>query len=128
VQRLQSVPKAQVTRPGPLETRPSRRRRRMHVHRKVQKLTLGRLPERAWNPGIQEADDGLEHLVGGIGVPPVNAENPPAQTQHHRLVGMSQDLLDVAESERLKSFRKTILEEEALPRGSSTPLPRCHSP
>jgi hypothetical protein len=90
---------------------------------KLEELSFCGLSERPRNARIQKPNHGLQHAIRRERVTPVDAEGPPAQTQHHRLVRVGQDSFDITETERLQPIRKTILEEETLPR---SPAVRPH--
>jgi hypothetical protein len=115
-----------------------RSRGRVFLHRELEKLALGRSAQRPTDPGIEETNDGLENPVRSVRVAPMNAENAPAETKHHRTVGVGDDSLYLPQSKHQQS----IFEHEVqfpprfpawvltrfLPRRPAAPPPRFHNP
>src|SRR5687768_16736989 len=91
-------------------------RRRVGLDRELQELPLRRPPQRSRNPGIQEPNHRLENAIGSKRVAPVDPKNPPAEAQHYCLIRMCHNALDIPQAKRRQPLRKTILEEETLPR------------
>jgi hypothetical protein len=109
VPRFQPMQQKHVSGMGTIATPWSRCRGRVLLHREPEKLTLRRSTERSRNLGIQEPYDGLEHSIRSGRVAPMNSENPPAETEHHRSIGLCDDPVNVSEAELLESERKLIL-------------------
>jgi hypothetical protein len=110
MEALQAMEKPDISGTRSLGTRRSLRRRSIELYRKLKKLSLSRSPEHPRNPGIQKPDDCLQHPIRSEGVAPVDAENPPVEAEHHRLVRMGYDPLDLPQPERRQSPWKTVLE------------------
>jgi hypothetical protein len=102
--------KHQISRTRPLATRGPLRRWGIELYREFEKLSFRGSSERSRHPGIQEADDCLEDTIRSEGIAPMYPENPPAEAEHHRLVGMRDNSFDLPQTECLQAVRKTILE------------------
>jgi hypothetical protein len=82
----------------------------MLFHSKLEKLPLGCPAERTRHSSAEEPNDGLENPIRCAGISPVNAEDSPVDTEHHRAVGVGDNSIDVPEPELVKPGRKEILE------------------
>ncbi len=103
-----------------------RPRRRVILDRERQELSLRRPPQHPRDSRIEEPYDRLQHLVRCVGVASMNAEDPPAETEHHRAVGMGDDPIDISEPElqpKAESSSRSRLPLLRLLRAG--PLPRC---
>jgi hypothetical protein len=98
MQRFDSMEQENVARPRTLPA-DVLGRRRMLFHREVQKLPLGGSSEATRNPGIEESDNGLEHLIRGGRVAPMDPEHRPAETKHDSSIGVSKHPIDIPQSE-----------------------------
>jgi hypothetical protein len=123
MKRLQPVQQEQVAGAGALSAAGSRRRRRVLLYRKLEKFALGRAAEGTRNPAVEKADDCLEHPVWRKGIAPMNPEDAPVETEHHRPVGVGDDSINVSQPKLVEPERELILEEEQLPRCPTAPLP-----
>jgi hypothetical protein len=116
----------------------SRRRRRVLLHRELEKLALGRSAPGAGNPGVEETNDCIEHPIGSVRVAPMNTENAPIEAEHHRTVSMGDDSLYLPQSKHQQSIFEHEVEfpprfpayglTRFLPRCPAAPLPRFHNP
>jgi hypothetical protein len=95
MEALQAMEEQDISGTGSLGTRRSLRRGRVGLHRKFEKLSFCGSPERSTHPGIQEPNDCLEHTIGSEGVTPMYAQDPLAKAEHHRLVRVGEDTLDI---------------------------------
>jgi hypothetical protein len=126
---FQPMQKGNISGPRSFAPGRSSRCRCVESDRERQELSFRGSPESSTNPGVQEPNDRLQHVIGSKGVAPMDAKRSPVQAEHHRLVRVDEDALDVPETERLKSGGKIILEQKALPRCRAYPLSRfCHNP
>ena len=108
--RLEPVQQKHVAGTGALAAAGSRRRRRVLLHRELEKLALGEAAERARDSRVEEPNDCLEHPIGCVGVASMNAEDVPVEAEHHRAVGVGDDSINVSQPELLKPDGKVILE------------------
>jgi len=116
VKRDEAVQQDQIARPGLLPGTWPGPRRRVILDRERQEFALRRPPQHPRDSRIEEAYDRLQDLVRCVGVASMNAEHPPAETEHHRAVGVGDDPIDISESELLQPERQVILEQKQLSR------------
>ena len=114
MQELQSVQQDQVPRPRPLPAYRLFGRRGVGRHREPQELPFGSPPEPEGYPRIQETNDGCQNRIRGKSVAPVDSKNSPAQAEHHRAVGMGENLFDVIEPQCLKPVGQAVFEQKTL--------------
>jgi hypothetical protein len=93
------VKERDIARPCPLLPFGSRPGRRIRIHWERQELLLGSPPQRPRHPRIEEPDNGLEHTIRSEGVASMNPENALIEAEHDRAVGMSEDAVDISETE-----------------------------
>ena len=108
--RLQPVQQKHVAGAGALTAAGARRRWSVLLHWELEKLALGHSPQRTRNPGVQEANDCLEHPVGREGIASVDPQDPPVEAEHHRTVSVGDNSINVSQPELLKPDGKTILQ------------------
>ena len=128
VQRFELVEQAHIARPGPLGSSRPWSGRRILLGGKFEELPFSQPPERPRNARIEEPDHGREHSIRRKRVAPVDPQHPPAQAQHHSLIGVGEYTLDILQTQRRQPFRQTVLNEKTLPRVPAYPLTRPHNP
>ncbi len=106
---LEPMEHPQVSRTSSLAARWSLGCLHIGVGGKLEELSFCGLSERPRNARIQKPNHGLQHAIRRERVTPVDAEGPPTKTEHHRLVRVGEDSLDITETARLQPIWKTIL-------------------
>jgi hypothetical protein len=98
VELFQPMNEPQVTGPGPLSPRTPIGQWYVGMDWKIQELSFGGAPERSWHARVEEPNDSLKDVVRSKSISPVDSEHPPVEAQHDRLIGMSEDPLDILEA------------------------------
>jgi hypothetical protein len=106
------VQQEHVARPSAFAATGSIRRWRVLLHRELKKLALGRSPQSTRDPGIQEPNDGPQHLIRSGGKATMQPENSPAKTQHYGPVGVGDNSINLSQPELVQSDRKLIVQKE----------------
>ncbi len=99
MQAFEAVKQRDISRAGALLSFGSQPGRRILMYRERQELALGGAPEPTRNSGIQKPNHCLQHPIRSEGVAPMYAEDAPAEAQHHRMVRVGEDVLDIPETE-----------------------------
>jgi hypothetical protein len=128
VQRLEPMNQPQVTCPGPLPARNLLGRWYVGMDWKIEKLSFRGPADCFRNARVQKPDDGLQNMIGGKPIPPMDPEHASAETQHYRLIGVGEDPLDILEAQRPQPLWQIVFKQKTLPCRPAAPLPRCHSP
>lgn len=99
MERLEPVKQEHVARARTLAAAVTRPGRRIRMHRERQELALRGATKPSRNSGIQKPNHCLQHAIRSEGVAPMYAEDALAEAQHHRLVRVGEDVLDIPETE-----------------------------
>jgi hypothetical protein len=82
------------------------------LDREAEKLPFGCAAKHPRDSRVQKANDRLEHPVRRVRVAAMNAENSPAETEHHRSVGVGDDPINISQPELVEPDREVIVEQE----------------
>jgi hypothetical protein len=99
VKAAEPVQEDQVTGPSRLASARPGPRWGVYLYWKRQELAFGQAPEHSRDSRIQEPHNGFEHAIGSKSVASVNPENALIEAEHDRAVGMSEDAVDISETE-----------------------------
>jgi hypothetical protein len=94
------------------------------MNRKGEELPFRGSPEPSRYSGIQKPNHRCQHFIRSEAIPAMNPEDSPVEAQHDGVIRVSEDPLNVLETQSLQPLRKTIFEKEVLTCVPAYPLTR----